>query len=222
MTLPTPYYDSDGITVYHADCRDILPHIEPGSVDLVLTDPPYGIALESHGLRFLDAGTIVGDGDAEVGQWLVDWSASQKLPTVVFASPMKAWRGDWRQWLVWDKGEAVGGGGDIGTCWKQSWELIQVARTGELNGKRDGAVLKYWMNPADSTIHPAAKSLPLLRYLVGKVQAEIILDPFMGSGTTLRAALDLGRKAIGIELEERYCEIAANRLRQMVLPMAAD
>lgn len=67
--------------------------------------------------------------------------------------------------------------------------------------------------------HPTVKPLPLLnKYIqIGTKPNDIVLDPFMGSGTTLRAAKDLGRKAVGIELEEKYCEIAANRLRQSVL-----
>ena len=74
------------------------------------------------------------------------------------------------------------------------------------------------VNSQNSVDHPAAKPVELMRYLLWKVGGETILDPFMGSGTTLRAAKDLGRKAIGIEIEERYCEVAAKRLAQAVLP----
>jgi site-specific DNA-methyltransferase (adenine-specific) len=69
----------------------------------------------------------------------------------------------------------------------------------------------------DSGDHPSPKPLALYRWLIERVAGHTILDPFMGSGTSLRAAKDLGRKAIGIEIEERYCEIAARRMAQLVL-----
>jgi site-specific DNA-methyltransferase (adenine-specific) len=98
--------------------------------------------------------------------------------------------------------------------------LIQVRKNKPLNGSRDSAVLKFWTGPINNG-HPAEKPLPLIAYLIGKATDpdDVVFDPFMGSGTTLRAAKDLGRKAIGIEIEERYCEIAAKRLSQMVLPL---
>ena len=207
-----PYYEQDGITIFHGDCRDVLPTLEP--VDLVLTDPPYGIGLEEHGRNGYDWG-IAGDEDSAIGQQVLN--VLEAVPTIAFASPKQPWSGQWRQYLVWDKGPTVGGGGDPSTCWKQSWELIQVRNTGRLNGKRDEAVLHFHVTQQDYHDHPAAKPISLTRYLLIKVFGDTVLDPFMGSGTTLRAAKDLGRKAIGIEIEERYCEIAANRMAQGVL-----
>lgn len=206
-----PYYESGGITIYHGDCRDVLPTLEP--VDLVLTDPPYGIALSEHGRNCHDW-HVAGDHNQELGQSVLD---NLDYPQVAFSHPKKPWSGDWRQYLVWDKGPTVGGGGDRATCWKFSFELIQVRRTPQLKGKRDEAVLRFHINQRDYALHPCQKPTKLVRYLLKKIPAQTILDPFMGSGTTLRAAKDLGRRAIGIELEERYCEIAAERLRQGVL-----
>jgi DNA modification methylase len=206
-----PYYEHAGITIYHGDCREVLPTIDP--VDLVLTDPPYGIALESH--RGSKGWDINGDNSQELGDYVLRslWG----YPMIVFASPKKPWIGDWSQYLVWWKGPAVGGGGEPSMYWKLDWELIQVRNLGRLNGSRDSSVLENWIGPTGSPYHPAQKPESLLLYLLGKVQAETILDPFMGSGTTLRAAKDLGRKAIGIEIEEKYCELAAKRLSQEVL-----
>jgi site-specific DNA-methyltransferase (adenine-specific) len=130
---------------------------------------------------------------------------------------MKAWAGKWRQFLVWEKGEHVSGGGDPLTCWKPNWELIQIRNTPELIGRRDGAVLRFQADKEDYTRHPSPKPVSLIRYLLNKfVGVETILDPFMGSGTTLLAARLEGRQATGIEINERYCEAAAKRLSQGV------
>lgn len=211
-----PYYEQDGIQIFHGDCREILPTLGP--VDHVITDPPYGIALQEHGRSGRDW-TIPGDADQELGNAVLEAFASR--PTVAFASPKKPWAGQWRQHLVWDKGPAVGGGGDLATCWKPTWELIQVRNHRELSGPRDSGVLTFWIGPQNYEFHPAQKPLALMTYLVGKTTdpGETILDPFMGSGTTLRAAKDLGRKAIGIEISERWCEVAAKRMSQSVLPL---
>ena len=214
-----PYYEQDGIAIYHGDCREILPQLTE-KVDLVLTDPPYGIALSNHARgkeRRTSPFTIAGDKDNTIGIAALEEIAAHSWPVVVFASAMKPWPGTWRQYLVWDKGPAVGGGGDPATCWKQTWELLQIARTGRLIGPRDQAVLKCWIGPQDAALHPAQKPVALLIYLLNKTGAQSILDPFMGSGSTLVAAKKLGRRCIGIEIEERYCEIAVKRLAQSVM-----
>jgi site-specific DNA-methyltransferase (adenine-specific) len=119
--------------------------------------------------------------------------------------------------LVWDKGPGVGGNGNT-TLWKRSWELIQIDPHGRgASGARDVAILRYWATSwSGHKLHPTEKPLPLMRYLVEKLTrpGELILDPFMGAGTTLVAARQLGRRAIGIELERRYCDRAIDGLRQ--------
>ena len=209
-----PYYDCDGITIYHGDCREVVPAL--GAFDLLLTDPPFGIGLKEHG-RNGHNWSIVGDHDQSVGIEML--SRFESSPAIVFASPKKPWPGQWRQFLVWDKGPAVGGGGDRATCWKFDWELIQIRKIPSLNGKRDSSVLRYWIGQSDYALHPNQKPTDLLRYLVWKatIDGDLVVDPFMGSGSTCLAAKLEGRRAIGIEVEEKYCEIAANRLQQEVL-----
>lgn len=208
-----PYYEHAAITIYHGDCREILPQLGPA--DLVLTDPPYGIALSNHARgkerRDMDW-TIRNDSTQECGAAVL--TILGILPTLAFASPMRPWPGKWKQHLVWEKGEHVSGGGDPATFWKPSWELVQVRNTGALNGSRDGAVLRFLADKDDYALHPTPKPISLFCYLIDKVSrpGDTILDPFMGSGTTLVAAKRLGRRAIGIEIEEKYCEIAAQRL----------
>lgn len=214
-----PYYQDSAITIYHADCRDILPELP--KVDLVLTDPPYGIGIENHGQVGRNRTSIVGDSDMEVGIDLLTWAEINNLPTIVFASPRKPWPGEWRNLIVWDKGGAVGGGGDLDTCLKLSWELIQVRKNKFINGSRDVSVWRYVVTQRDFEYHTCQKPIYIVSRLIDmfSLNADLILDPFMGSGTTLRAAKNLGRKAIGIEIEEKYCEIAAKRMAQTVMEL---
>lgn len=214
MTLPTPYYSRDGITIYHADCRDILPLLGP--VDLVLTDPPYGIGhptdYAARGRGNLapcrDYPPVYGDDEPfnprpllSVGTAHILWGANyyaHLLPPV-------------SGWLVWDKERPD-------TLDQATSEL---AWTDCVKGCRR---LRHLWNGMirrsdEELVHPTQKPEALMRWcldLAGE-SAQTILDPFMGSGTTLRAAKDLGRKAIGIEIEEKYCEIAVKRLAQEVL-----
>jgi site-specific DNA-methyltransferase (adenine-specific) len=176
--------------------------IADNSVDAVITDPPYGIKLRNHGLfNYRSEIVVQSDETSELGQAVLDWAAYHKLCTATFASPRSPWRGKWRNLLVWDKGPAVGGGGDIATCWKLTWELIQIARNGKLNGKRDASVLKYYVGPSSYALHPTQKPLELMIYLITKLTqpGDTVLDPFMGSGTTGDACIRTGRHFIGIE-----------------------
>jgi site-specific DNA-methyltransferase (adenine-specific) len=110
--------------------------------------------------------------------------------------------------------------GDLSLPWKPSHEEIYVLGSG-FHGHRGGAVLRAYVPPRVSMgrLHPNEKPVKLLVQLIQKCPAGVILDPFMGSGSTLRAAKNLGRRAIGIELEERYCEAAARRLSQEVMEL---
>lgn len=204
----TPYYDDGQITIYHADCRDVLPTLEP--VDLVLTDPPYGVHLA--------------EWDGEVPyNLLTDFLNLTNGPVLWFGGPNVA--SDVTGFPVPPQRVLV---------WAPTFKLQQVMAHGmayrwhaiyawQLPKKHDGPTWDVLNTPCDGRNfwnHPATKPLPLMRTLCGFApQDGLILDPFMGSGTTLRAAKDLGRRAIGIELEERYCEIAVRRLSQAVLPL---
>ena len=208
------YYQDEHVILYHGDCREILPTI---AADVLVTDPPYGIALANHdggGARSDRSFGVIGDHSQEIGEAVISWATERNMPAVIFASPFAPWRGSWRNLIAWDKGGAVGGGGDISTCLKRSWELIQIARNGPMNGQRDESVWRHVVVPDDSAFHVCAKPIGLMMRLIARFtsQNDTIFDPFAGSGSTLIAAADLNRKAIGIEIEERYCEIAARRL----------
>ncbi len=211
MELPKPYYQDAHCTIYHGDCRVILPLLP--TFDAVITDPPYGIEHKSNGQWFTSAKPVAND-DSLWAYELLD--CYRDCPLVCFFSPYKPVAG-WRSVLAWSKGGHVGIGGDRETCWKRDFELIGVKRNKPLNGGRDSGVLVF--NAVKSDRHFCEKPVPLMCYLVSKITnaGETILDPFCGSGSTLVAAKLEGRKAVGIELEEAYCEIAAERLRQGVL-----
>ena len=204
-----PYYERDGITIFHGDCRDILPTLEP--VDLVLTDPPYGISIIKGGGRGINGWNDF----SEIGEW-DKHAPPQDLIDMVLAKGGHAvvWGGNYfslppsQGWLVWDKGQRNFSLADCELAWTsrdRAARIFDYARAAALQ---------------DGKQHPTQKPVALLRWCLEFFpDAQTILDPFMGSGTTLRAAKDLGRKAIGIEIEERYCEIAAKRLAQEVLPL---
>jgi DNA modification methylase len=218
IELPT---DAEPVKVIHGDCIEVLRGILGGSVDAVITDPPYGINLRdnSQGGRYGRKRTaweygISGDETPEVGAKLLAWCEEQNLPTVAFASPRLPWPGKWSSLLVWDKGGAVGGGGDVKRCWKQTWELIQVTRLGSLRCGRDAAVLRFHAMPSLSAEHPAAKPVDLMRYLIRQTTdpGDTILDPFAGSGSTGVAAIKEGRRCILIEREAKHVAIAQRRI----------
>jgi DNA modification methylase len=204
-----PYYERGGITIYHGDCREILPQLEP--VDLVLTDPPYGIGWVPR-INHQDA----------------PWKDSDRGDVSLVSGRSNCiWGGNYftdvlppsESWLVWIK-RPIGVGFEEH---EKSFSPMEMAWT-DYGGKPRIRV-HVWdggkrAGDADNRTfcHPAQKPLELMRWCIELAPYnQTILDPFMGSGTTLRAAKDLGRKAIGIEIEERYCEIAAKRLSQEVL-----
>jgi site-specific DNA-methyltransferase (adenine-specific) len=198
-----PYYEENGITIYHGDCREVLPSLP--IVDLVLTDPPYGLGDKwqggkikwplHHGQMHWDATTS----DALIiaikhGKDAIIWGGH------LYPLPQQ------RGWLVWDK---LVRNFTSGHC-ELAWTTLDIPIK--------AFNYAHGQLASEGKCHPTQKPLPLIVWCLEFFpDAQTILDPFMGSGTTLRAAKDLGRKAIGIEIEERYCEIAANRLRQEVL-----
>lgn len=235
----TPYYEEDGVTIYHGDALDVLGDLEP--VAAVITDPPYasGTRLEaakSSSGAMLRAGRFH-DRPIELDQmtttgfvWLLRAIAQRSRPLLPDGGSFLSFI-DWRQWpnlvgaletcnyrvqgmIVWDKG-SIG----LGNGFRAQHELICHASKGVpiVYDKGCGNVLRSpRQEPVD---HPSPKPLGLMARLIEVVTPPggVVLDPFMGAGTTLRAAVDTGRRAIGIELEEHYCEIAAKRLAQGVL-----
>lgn len=221
-----PYYSESGIEIYHGDCREVLPALP--KVDALICDPPYGVELGE-----------VNNGQARAKQQspytmfqdTADYLKSVVVPVVitVLAGAERAalFCGNRNLWL-YPPAEEVG-------C----WYVPAATSRGRWGFNCSNVILYYGKSPragigdtansfsmtvaSDGVAHPCPKPLAVMKWLVNKASksSDIVLDPFAGSGTTLQAAKDLGRKAIGIEIEEKYCEIAANRLRQEVLSFEA-
>jgi DNA modification methylase len=204
-----PYYTDDLVTMYHGDCREWMPE-----ADVIVTDPPYGMGLDTDN-RSRGGGTfarIVGD-DADFDPAFL---VALGLPMVLFGANHYASRlPDSRSWLVWDKRDGVltNTNADAELAWTNLGGPLRVIRHVWAGMLRDS-------EQREPTWHPTQKPLAVMRDIILRTKGNI-LDPFMGSGSTLVAAKSLNRRSIGIEIEERYCEIAAQRCSQEVLGLTS-
>ena len=219
-----PYYERDGIVIYHGDAREVLPTLDVGGVDLVLTDPPYGVRQNTDNRRFTkgprshiaNGGDGIGSanglpvtGDTEpfdpsfllqYGQYQVIWGWNN-FPNLL---P----RGATLVWLKRNDAAFQSFLSDAELAWMSKGHGVYCRRDLSNNAI------------ARQRTHPTQKPVSLMTWCLSFFpKAQTILDPFMGSGSTLVAAHQSGRRAIGIEIEERYAEIAATRLQQAVLPL---
>lgn len=202
----TPYYEHAGITIYHGDSREIAPSL--GCFDLLLTDPPYGIGYA--------ANPIVGKGKTRSNHAKMEWDDEAIDESVLEALRSKAFKqiifgGNYyalpaaRCILSWFKPDAPPSMGNVEYAWTnldQNSRMIShsIAAT---NAERVG--------------HPTQKPLRVISWALQQAgELETVFDPFMGSGTVLRACKDAGKFAVGIEREEKYCELASKRLEQEV------
>ena len=212
-----PYYQDSLCAIYHGDCREVWPAW--GETVVMLTDPPYGIAYKSGQYGVL-AREITGDDDTSLRDHALErWNGGDALVFGTWRAPRPA---ETRMVLIWDKGGALGMG-DLALPWKPGHEEIYVLGRG-FSGPRTSDVLcvaPVQSMAANGRTHPHEKPVALLSALLQKCDARSVFDPFMGTGATLIAAKSLGRRAIGIEIEERYCEIAAQRLSQETLGLTA-
>jgi site-specific DNA-methyltransferase (adenine-specific) len=184
------------------------------SADVLVTDPPYGLE-QMAGSYGRHGDTIANDRDTSVRDDVLQLWGTR--PALVFGSPrLPEPPGGWDHRLVWDKAEPGLNGGP----WRYNHEPIFVRGEGWVRVSASSfSVLRFAAQngAAGRAEHPHRKPLGLLQVLLSAAPDGAVLDPFMGGGTTLRAAKDLGRRAIGIEIDERYCEVAAQRCAQEVL-----
>jgi DNA modification methylase len=209
-----PYYQDQSVTIYHGDCRQIVPQL--GNFDLLLTDPPYGIKAnkirgdtgKNKHIKQRDYGDRGDWDDSTVSQWVLQMARDSCVHQIIFGGnyyklpPTSCW-------LVWDK---LNGENLYADC-ELAWTNLKKA-------VRKKAHLWHGMlrKNNEQRWHPTQKPVEIMQWcinLAGDVQT--ILDPFAGSGTTGRAAKDLGKQAVLVEMDEQYCEIAAQRMAQEVL-----
>jgi len=224
--MSAPYYSDDLVTLYHGDCLEVTEWL---AADVLVTDPPYGMAYRDS-LKLHKA--IVGDENTETRDRLIEmWGGRAAL---VFGTWRVIKPAGVRNVLIWDKGTDVGMG--AATPWGLSHEEIYVmggwpslvpggrVREGGTPSRVSSVLHVRKPNNASSSRiveHPTPKPVGLMEMLIERCPLGVIADPFAGSGSTLVAARNLGRNAIGVELEERYCELIAKRLSQQAFDFGA-
>ncbi len=210
--MTDPYYQDDHVTIYHGDCQEFLPVMD--RADLILTDPPYGLGDLWQGGGGENTKTSWRFDPAEARGW--DQDTIDFVPTLVDAADrVVIWGGNYyplpptRCWFLWDKKQNDRWTtGQAEMAWTNVDRPVRMFRMSqvEAHGSMDKA-------------HPTQKPIELMSWCFEMVRDPVrsVIDPFAGSGTTLRAAKDRGVRAVGIEISERYCEIAAERCAQEVL-----
>jgi len=221
--MSEPYYADDLVTLYHGDCREVTAWLE---ADVLVPDPPYGVRW---GRRFGDArlGTkgrstqpnaVEGDRDTSArDEVLAMWGYR---PAIVFGSWRVLRPTETRSLLIWHKEGSYSG--PANAAFFTNHEEIYVLGDGEW--RRSSPPLRSVITTTETrhheparTGHPTSKPVPLMATLLDRCPSGIVADPFAGSGSTLVAAKQLGRRAVGVEIDERYCEVAARRLAQDAL-----
>lgn len=216
------YYEDEYVQLHHADALSETAWLQ---ADVLVSDVPYGIDYNSGSRRESLAASIAGDKDTTARDTVVDWWRALRgddAPALIFGT----WRIPrpvaTRALLVWDTKGALGMG-DLSIPWKPSHQEIYVLGTGFV-GRRDSDVITCAPVQSMGTngrVHPHQKPVALMEALIEKCPPGVIADPFAGSGSTLIAARNLGRKAIGVELEEEYCELIVKRLSQQAFDFSA-
>jgi site-specific DNA-methyltransferase (adenine-specific) len=225
-----PYYSDDAVTIYHGNAIDIIPRLP--RPDLILTDPPFFMPAEHYASRSEKRWRSWGDTSVLAGWWerVVEVAVERLRPTGHFLTfcddesypvfyPALYRRFDVLAALVWDKG-TIG----MGSTWRHGHELIIAARWRDskwTGGHALSDVLRFSSVPSSDRLHPVDKPVPLLQALIAPTTApgDVVLDPFLGGGSTLVAAKLLGRRGIGVDIEESYCGVSAGRLAQEVLAL---
>jgi site-specific DNA-methyltransferase (adenine-specific) len=209
-----PYYQDSLVTLYHGDALRFLLDAPASLADaVVVTDPPYGISYNSGAARREGfARKIKGDRTTAMRDFLVCWLDDDQ-PALIFGSPRIRKPDGNKGTLIWDKGGALGMG-DLSLPWKFDHEEIYVLGKGFVGRRDSGSVLHFAPVQATGRLHPHEKPVDLMRALLSKCGDRVVLDPFAGSGSTLVAVRLEGMRAIGVEVDESYCEIIANRLQR--------
>jgi site-specific DNA-methyltransferase (adenine-specific) len=220
--VSAPYYSDDFVTLYHGDCREVLAWLE---ADVLVTDPPYGVAWTSGVTSYRrttpriisSAAPIAGDSDTTArDDILATWGLG---PAIVFGSWRSPRPAETRHRLIWHKAGMAPG--PVTSAFMTQDEEIYVLGAGWRKSSPPLRSVITTTEPRSLEVarvgHPTPKPVGLMEVLIDRCPPGTVTDPFAGSGSTLVASKQLGRRAIGVELDERYCEIAARRLEQDAL-----
>jgi len=233
-----PYYQDSHVTIYHKDCRD-MSEVEDGSVDFGITSPPYNVGIKY--LGDFDDSRPLSDFQVWTREWLEEVFRVTTEPGrfYIFAGDRMFWwlrplcedvGFKYHQTLTWCKTNIGGSPGKISGDWNYLSEIILLfhkgKRTKMLNEVGGIKTFNWFLAASPQTnfnencrLHPAQFPEQVIRSIIARTPGGLILDPFLGSGTTAYCAKKLNRRCIGYEIEEKYCEIAANRCRQMVMEL---
>jgi len=245
MPLPKPYYDRDGITIYHGDCKDILPELP--KVDTVFSSPPYNqISKRSASGMMKEANHKQLNGyishednmsEDDYGVWMreifgmcrsickgIMWiNHKTRYRNKVGIHPLQIFPWPFYSEIIWDRGVSITLNAKK---YAPSHEYIYGFGTPHYWDRKHDTMMSVWRINPEKNIkrHPCPFPVGIVLPCIESSCPHngTILDPFMGSGTTLVAAKQLKRKAIGIEIEEKYCEIAVNRLAQSVFQFGGE
>jgi len=218
----SPYYQHNGITVYHGDCKAILPELQ--NITVIVSDPPYGTQLDTDYTRFKGGvqrnrvyKPVIGDSDLFDPQHLLKYKKVLLFGYSYFAQKVPP-----GTLLIWDKrfknGSAFLADGEV--AWMKNWYNRIGPKTGGRGLYIFSLTQQGFVRPEKDRFHPTQKPVALMEWCIQKLRLEhrdVICDPYMGSGSTLVAAQNLGFQAIGIDVEQEYCDVAVERLRQVSL-----
>ena len=209
-----PYYEHAGITIYHGDCAELMSSVCSDGFDVAITDPQYGVG-EAYESGVDDLSSV---GLALHALTYLRGTAKRVALTPGIKHLFEYPKPDWCGCFFYPAGAGLNPWGF--TCWQPILFYGKDPYAGQ--GSRPDSTAST--ESAEKNGHPCPKPIGQWKWLINRATLpdELILDPFCGSGTTLKAAKDLGRRAIGIEIEEKYCEIAAKRLSQEVFKFTGD
>ena len=212
-----PYYDRDGITIWHGRCEDVLPTVDPATVDLLLTDPPYGIDLDTNtSTRFGQKKwpgkvreRVHGDNAPFDPSPLIAFQRAVLFGANHYADKLPASP----SWLVWDRQSGDSNTADAELAWTNLGGTVRTYRH-LWNGLCRQSEVGFH-------VHPTQKPVSLMRWIVDRwtEPGDLVLGPYMGSGPVAQACHELGRRYVGIELVEDYCRVAVSRLSQQTLQL---